>query len=544
MSLDFTTELDGTDGVALTANTTDGGNSGFQILTGAWEFDTAQKASGTSSALLPLTNGTGLLTKSHAPNPVTVHYYDFFYRYSTLPSAIMIAQIKLGGSNKAQVWVNASGTVTIKNLTTSVGTTTTTTSANEWFRIMWGVDGSTQTLRLWKSAVLSDLFGAYTEQKSGTYSQGQWDSFKVGCNTVATLNLWVDKITTDDTTWPAVGVSGNAAPVADAGPDQVVTAGDTVTLDGSGSTDSDGTIASYLWQPVSGPASTLSSTTVVGPTYTAPNVIATADQVWGLLVTDNDGTQSVQDTVTITVNPGSPTPTEDFFELFNTGPNGTTITTSNTSMTGVDSGITFTSSAIGEGSFAATGTTSGATKVMTRSFTAGPIQYIDAVFQLSTLATGSGPFYIMRVRSGSTVRASIRVEDGSLGTAGTLRMRNGTTATGTATTATVTAGQPFRVAWHLDNTAGTQELRLFTGANLWGSTPDAGGTSSGTFNTGTFDQMSLGYTLAATGTWIVDSLRIDAADWPAPISSAPSPHSNLWFMASDGTLGEKTFTIL
>ena len=45
-----------------------------------------------------------------------------------------------------------------------------------------------------------------------------------------------------------VTVTANAAPVADAGADQVVVSGAVVTLDGSGSSDSDGTIEYYEWQ--------------------------------------------------------------------------------------------------------------------------------------------------------------------------------------------------------------------------------------------------------------------------------------------------------
>ncbi len=62
----------------------------------------------------------------------------------------------------------------------------------------------------------------------------------------------------------------NQIPQADAGFDQTVFVGDTVSLDGSGSTDVDGDPLSYLWQLVvtpSGSQAILSGTTTINPTF-------------------------------------------------------------------------------------------------------------------------------------------------------------------------------------------------------------------------------------------------------------------------------------
>lgn len=93
--------------------------------------------------------------------------------------------------------------------------------------------------------------------------------------------------------------SANQAPTANAGPDQAVTISSTVTLDGTGSSDPDGTIASYAWTQISGTSVTLSSASASQPTFTAPSSPATL--VFGLTVTDNLGATSTQDTVTISV---------------------------------------------------------------------------------------------------------------------------------------------------------------------------------------------------------------------------------------------------
>src|SRR5512133_722055 len=64
----------------------------------------------------------------------------------------------------------------------------------------------------------------------------------------------------------------NAAPVANAGPDQAVATGALVTLDGSGSSDADGDALTYLWACAARPggsAAGLSSTSAIAPTFTA-----------------------------------------------------------------------------------------------------------------------------------------------------------------------------------------------------------------------------------------------------------------------------------
>jgi RHS repeat-associated protein len=90
----------------------------------------------------------------------------------------------------------------------------------------------------------------------------------------------------------------NSRPSANAGADQSVFAGSTVTVDGSGSVDVDGDPLAYRWSFTSVPpasTATLSDVTAVRPTFV---VDQTGDYVAQLIV--NDGTvDSVADTVTI-----------------------------------------------------------------------------------------------------------------------------------------------------------------------------------------------------------------------------------------------------
>jgi hypothetical protein len=95
---------------------------------------------------------------------------------------------------------------------------------------------------------------------------------------------------------------GNVPPIADAGPDQTVTEGSLVTLNGSASRDPGGAIATFAWTQRQGPAVALSNAAAPQPTFTAPRVGAGAVALeFALTVTDNDGLAST-DTVIININ--------------------------------------------------------------------------------------------------------------------------------------------------------------------------------------------------------------------------------------------------
>ena len=85
----------------------------------------------------------------------------------------------------------------------------------------------------------------------------------------------------------------NIAPTANAGADQTVNEGVTVTLNGSNSTDPDGAIAAYQWSQTAGIPVTLSDATSATSSFTAPDVDADGETLtFQLTVTDNGGLQA------------------------------------------------------------------------------------------------------------------------------------------------------------------------------------------------------------------------------------------------------------
>ena len=84
----------------------------------------------------------------------------------------------------------------------------------------------------------------------------------------------------------------NSPPQAQAAAPERASPGDRVILDGSGSTDSDGSIASWAWEQAAGPTVALSGADGPEASFTAPQVNALTELSFVLTVTDDDGAEA------------------------------------------------------------------------------------------------------------------------------------------------------------------------------------------------------------------------------------------------------------
>ena len=188
--------------------------------------------------------------------------------------------------------------------------------AGSWLKLTWSSSQTVSKVILYDRPNLNDQITGgniqFSDGSSITISalnnNGSATPFTFTSRTITSLQL---NITSVSSSTQNVGLAeiqvyqnstGGSQPVANAGPDQTVTASSTVQLDGSGSSDPAGNPLTYQWTQTSGPTVTLSSATAVKPTFTAPS---SATTLIFQLVVNNGQMNSNPDTVTITVSNNS-----------------------------------------------------------------------------------------------------------------------------------------------------------------------------------------------------------------------------------------------
>jgi PKD repeat protein len=240
-----------------------------------WQFGDGSAVATSSSSVSHTWTAAGVYS-------VTLWVRDAAWVWSAAPD---VAQVTIGG-----------GATT--TTTTQPVTTTTAGGTNKVPTADAGPNQATQTL-------LSLTFnGSGSRDPDGTIALASW-SFGDGTSApglvvshsygsagtyVATLSV-IDNRGALDTDTATITVA-NRAPTANAGPDLTGTAGAAVTLNGSGSSDLDGTITGWAWTFGDG---TTGTGAVASHVYTAAGTYTAR-----LTVTDNEGA-SASDTAVVTV---------------------------------------------------------------------------------------------------------------------------------------------------------------------------------------------------------------------------------------------------
>lgn len=225
-------------------------------------------------------------------------YTDTNYRFQGIVNIYewFLGQNKSLPANKLPV-ANAGNTI---NITTGTGIATLNASASS------DVDGKIVRY-VWKkiegpaAGVITNHFGPNSSTTvtgltvAGTYKYE--------------LNVVDDRAAfTSDTVIVNVasGVAiENKAPLAKAGTDITITLPtNSVKLDGTASTDADGSIASYVWTKVSGPTASIATPNTAA---TSVNDLIEGTYVFKLTVTDNKGAKS-EDQVSVIVKPAPVVP--------------------------------------------------------------------------------------------------------------------------------------------------------------------------------------------------------------------------------------------
>ncbi|MFC7202410.1 PKD domain-containing protein [Haloferax namakaokahaiae] len=103
---------------------------------------------------------------------------------------------------------------------------------------------------------------------------------------------------------------GNAPPTADTGGPYTTSAGSSIELDGTGSSDSDGTITDYNWTITNDPTgdASLSNSDSATPMFDAPETVSEDTSITVELTVTDDGGSTDTETTTITVTDTPPSP--------------------------------------------------------------------------------------------------------------------------------------------------------------------------------------------------------------------------------------------
>lgn len=246
----------------------------------------------------PSTSGA-VLSSSTSPSPTFtadlagVYVLSLVVNDGKVDSPVVAVSVTAAAANSAPVAnAGANQNVTVNVLATLDGTGSTDAD-RDLLTYSWTLVSKPSG----SSASLSSLTSpkpTLTPDVAGTY--------------VATLVVNDGKVSSTAAATTLTAAAANSAPVANAGVNQNVTTGSTVTLSGTGSTDANGDTLTYRWSMASVPSTSsaaLSSSTAAAPTFTAD---VSGTYVVNLIVNDGKVDSSNVGAVTVTASAANSAP--------------------------------------------------------------------------------------------------------------------------------------------------------------------------------------------------------------------------------------------
>lgn len=298
---------DGSNGATLT--TGNAGTAAVSASGGALTYSTAAAMHGALGMKADRTVSTGAIygqwSIATASTQLSVRFY---FNVTAIPTGTQMEIFRLGNASDTNVFqfhVSTAGQFYWTDTAGANQVNGPTVSPNTWYRVGAVFDAATgdYTFHVYLGDSATPITGGTFTGTGYALGGAAFTFIRAGITSNGDVG---DVVYTDDLAYEAASTTeipavANQPPTANAGPDQTnIEPWSTVTLDGSGSADSDGTIASYAWTQTAGTAVTLSNSAAVQPTFTAPAALRSVLFTFQLQVTDNDGATST-DSVSITV---------------------------------------------------------------------------------------------------------------------------------------------------------------------------------------------------------------------------------------------------
>lgn len=304
----------GTSGATITAANS-GGTSGtafdfIEILAGATAtYQTSAAAHGARGAKITGNGAHAFL--QHNMADTTTLTARFYVRFPSTPTAS--CQLYTPRNDATYIGgVNISNALKFQ-VTNTAGTplfTSATLSAATWYRVEIAHQiGTATTGAVWFKYFAGDSTTAVETFTSTTADLGidPISMYRIGkINNSGDTPMDLDSITFDPASTAYLGPHAviNSPPVANPGTGVIdQEPGTTLTLNGSGSTDPDGTIVTYLWEQTAGTPVALTGTGS-NRTFTTPYTLAGGQLDFRLTVTDNSGA-TASGTVSYSVMPAT-----------------------------------------------------------------------------------------------------------------------------------------------------------------------------------------------------------------------------------------------